>query len=304
MGVNPPGPVCWEVRQGRHGVPTPSPCAHKPRRGEDDGKISGAVLLSYQVKLSYIDNSNNWWLTPLFIVILVSPFLYIVVFTLVFSRIFTNNINKPLQLLMDASRKIKEKKLDFEINYQSENELGRLCDAFSEMKEELKNSLSTQWEMEQDRIEMVESLAHDLKAPLSIIGSYSEALIDSNKNGDENLCKYLAVIKENAEKSSELVRQMQYTSDLERADIQLDLVPVNIASFIEQKVRHYELQAKQKEIEIVMQRETRERFLRETRGRFLCLNDNPGIINQGDKDGKTGQNQKQERNIPYNAEGK
>ena len=37
------------------------------------------------------------------------------------------------------------------------------------MKNELRKSLSVQWEMEQERVEMIESLAHDLKSPLSII---------------------------------------------------------------------------------------------------------------------------------------
>lgn len=214
----------------------------------DDGKISGAVLLSYQLKITYM--AGNRWLTVLFITALFSPFIYVIIFTLVFSKIFTNSINKPLQLLMDASRKIREKDLDFEVDYHSENELGRLCNAFSEMKEELKNSLSAQWKMEQDRIEMVEALAHDLKTPLSIIRGYSEALIDSDTGSSEKQSRYLAIIKENAEKGSNLVRQMQYTADLESSGRNLNLVPINIMSFTEQKVYNYELQAKQKEIEI------------------------------------------------------
>jgi signal transduction histidine kinase len=216
----------------------------------DDGKISGAVLLFYQLKPTYTGDTRYWWLTVLFIAALFSPFIYMIIFTLVFSKIFTNNVNKPLQLLMDASRKIREKDLDFEVDYHSENELGRLCNAFSEMKEELKNSLSAQWKMEQDRIEMVEALAHDLKTPLSIIRGYSEALIDSDTGSDEKQNRYLAVIKENAEKGSNLVHQMQYTADIESSGKNLNLVPINIISFIEQKVRNYELQAKEKEIEI------------------------------------------------------
>lgn len=168
------------------------------------------------------------------------------------SRNFADSINKPLNVLMDASQKIKEKDLDFEIDYHSENELGRLCDAFAEMKEELKNSLTIQWKVEQDRIDMIEALAHDLKTPLSIIKGYSEALIGANKDGGEKLTKYLAVIKGNAEKSSALVQQMQYTSDLEKSNTQLHLVSVNLYNFLEQKVHDYELQAKEKKIDIIL----------------------------------------------------
>lgn len=66
---------------------------------------------------------------------------------------------------------------------------------FSEMKDELRKSLSVQWEMEQERVEMIESLAHDLKSPLSIIMGYTDSLIDSNRNDNGKLYRYLSVIK-------------------------------------------------------------------------------------------------------------
>jgi len=218
---------------------------------DDNGRVLGAVALLYQLKISYV-GVRGWWVIAVLVVALISPFLYILGFTMLFSRIFVNNINRPLRLLMDASRKIKEKDLDFEIAYYSDNELGKLCVAFSEMKDELKKSLSTQWKMEQERVEMVEALAHDLKAPLSIIRGYSEALIDANIVGDEKLSKYLGIIKGNAEKCSNLVRQMQYTTDLEKADVHLQLVPIKLSELLEQKVNQYELQAKEKGITIAL----------------------------------------------------
>lgn len=63
------------------------------------------------------------------------------------------------------------------------------------MKDELRKSLFVQWEMEQERIEMIESLAHDLKSPLSIIMGYTDSLIDSNRNDNGKLYRYLSVIK-------------------------------------------------------------------------------------------------------------
>lgn len=218
----------------------------------ENGEISGAVTLIYNLNISYV-NSRGWWVMAVLVIALFSPFLYIVGFTMLFSKIFVRNINKPLQLLMDASRKIKEKDLDFEINYRSDNELGKLCGAFSEMKEELKKSLSAQWKMEQEWVEMVESLAHDLKAPLSVIEGYSEALINSAIDDNEKLHKYLAIIKENVEKSTALVQQMQYTSDLEKGGRQLKLESVNLSDFLTKKIKHYDLQAEQKEIGVVLE---------------------------------------------------
>ncbi|MGN7760751.1 ATP-binding protein [Paenibacillus sp. 22594] len=219
---------------------------------DTEGAVKGAVLLSYALKPTYVNESGNMWMTVIFIGALVSPFLYILLFSLLFSRLVAGNINKPLRLLMEAARKIKEKDLDFEISYHSDNELGQLSSAFAEMKAELASSLSAQWRMEQERVEMVEALAHDLKAPLSIIRSYTEALIDSGDPKDGKLLRYLGVIRENAAKSSERVRQMQYTSDLEKAGTVVHPEIFELGAFLDRKIRDYSLEADRKGVKIVL----------------------------------------------------
>ena len=99
---------------------------------------------------------------------------------------------------------------------------------------------------------MIEALAHDLKTPLSVIRVYSEALIDADFSENEKIEAYLNVIKGNAEKSSNLVMQMQYTSDLENANTNSVLRNVNLTEFLKKKISQYRFQAKQKEIDIVL----------------------------------------------------
>lgn len=216
-----------------------------------NGKIEGAVILFYQVKMTFA-NSMGRLTFAVIVIAMFSPFLYVIGFTIWLSKQFVKNINQPLHLLIDASKKIKEKDLDFEIDYYSDNELGKLCSAFSEMKDELKNSLSAQWKMEQERVEMVEALAHDLKSPLSIVLGYTDALIGNNTDDNEKLHRYLTVIRENTEKSAALVQKMQYTSDLEKSNIQSNPVPINLPEFLVQKVQDYELQAHQKDVELIL----------------------------------------------------
>ena len=210
-------------------------------------KIEGAVILLYKLGNPY----KNIRII-IAVIAMLSPFLYFIIFTRLFSTSLVKKINFPLQLLIEASQKIKEKDLDFEVNYQSDNELGKLCTAFSEMKDELKKSLFSQWKAEQERIEMIEALAHDLKTPLSVIMAYSEALTEADLTDDEKLKTYLNVINGNAKKSSNLVMQMQYTSDLENANTNSVLRNVNLTEFLKKKISQYKFQAKQKEIDIVL----------------------------------------------------
>lgn len=106
--------------------------------------------------------------------------------------------------------------------------------------------------MEQERIEMVEALAHDLKSPLSIIKAYSEAIADDT-NVNEEQQYYLSIMEENIEKSISLVQQMQYTSELDNSSISLIKEPVNLKDYLEQKVINYMLQARSENILVTLE---------------------------------------------------
>ena len=217
---------------------------------DDEGKIAGAVSLVYTLNLSTV-NPDKHWISIILVLVILSPFIYMILFTILFSRNYAGNISHPLQILANGAQQIKNKNLDFEIHYHADNELGELCLAFTEMKTALKTSLSAQWKMEQERIEMVEALAHDLKSPLSIIKAYSEALVDDT-DVDEEQRQYLSIMEENIEKSVSLVQQMQYTSELDSASVSLVKVSVNIQEFLKQKTTDYMLQGRSKNITVTL----------------------------------------------------
>lgn len=183
-----------------------------------EGKLEGAVLIMYKISL-IVANSNKILLRFISIFIILVPFLYIILFTIILSKKIAKKISRPINILVDGTNKIKEKNLDFELDYDEDDELGDLCRAFSDMKDELKDSLSKQWQLEQDRVEMVSSLAHDLKSPLSIMKIYSEAILDDNNINDDTK-EYVEVIEKNIDKSISLVQQMQYTSEIDNSKLE------------------------------------------------------------------------------------
>ncbi|WP_026881539.1 sensor histidine kinase [Clostridium akagii] len=216
---------------------------------DSEGKAAGAVSLSYTLKNHYMSSLDKIWIIPLYIVIIFSPFIYIAVFTGVFSKKFERNISKPVNMLIDASKKIEQKDLDFNIDYSADNELGKLCQGFNEMKSELKDSLRAQWRIEQERQEMVEALAHDLKTPFSIIKGYVESLLDGNYKEEQKLIKYLNVIDENTNRGSELIKEMLYAAELESQDIEICTTELDIYSFMKRKKENYEMLRGDKNIE-------------------------------------------------------
>lgn len=212
------------------------------------GKVSGAVALSYAITPYYPETSDKIWFTFVFALIIFSPFIYIVVFTLVFSRILAKNTGKPVNMLINAIRKVKEKDLDFDLDYRAENELGKLCEAFDEMKNELQKSLMSQWKAEQERQEFIQALAHDLKTPLSVIKGYTESLLDNGAGNAGQTAKYLRVIKGKADQASELIREILYAMELESSGEDVHAVSVDIHSFLMEKKESYEMISRDKKI--------------------------------------------------------
>ncbi|MGF7429457.1 HAMP domain-containing sensor histidine kinase [Thermoanaerobacterium thermosaccharolyticum] len=212
------------------------------------GMIEGAVSLSYTLTPYFINKVDKYLYEPLFIIIVISPFIYIALFTILFSLEFTKNIRKPLNLIIEASRKIKERDLNFDIDYKADNELGSLCVAFNDMKDELKNSLTAQWKIEQERHEMVESLAHDLKTPISIIKGYAESLLDDCIDDKLKFKKYLDVILENTDKCIKIVKMMLFMSELDDSPVNLNFSQINIKDFLTRKIDEYKQISKDKSL--------------------------------------------------------
>lgn len=96
-------------------------------------------------------------------------------------------------------------------------------------------------------------MAHDLKSPLSIILAYTDALLEDNQEGNKELLQYLSIIRENAERSALLVKQMQYTTELENSNAALSLVEINLKDFLLREMQVHEMQAEKEQIHIRLQ---------------------------------------------------
>lgn len=180
-----------------------------------EGRLEGIVALGYHLTPYFPNHLDRALLVPLGYLAVFSPFIFIVFFTVLFVRRLTRSIGRPVNMLIEASHKVKAQDLDFTIEYAADNELGRLCAAFEDMKEALKDSLMAQWAAERHRQEIVTALAHDLKTPFTVIQGYTEALLEENSGAQQRTTNYLEVVAENSRRGIELVQEMLYLSELE-----------------------------------------------------------------------------------------
>ncbi len=89
---------------------------------------------------------------------------------------YRSKLKKPLLLLREASEKISHSNLDFSLNYESKDEMGRLCQSFETMRSMLAANFSEMWRQIEDRKQLNAAFAHDLRTPLTVLKGYNEML--------------------------------------------------------------------------------------------------------------------------------
>ncbi|MCB2309522.1 HAMP domain-containing histidine kinase [Clostridium tagluense] len=216
---------------------------------DNEGNLKGTVALQYDIKPSIANKKHETLVLAFQTFLMFSPFIFIIFFTLVLTRKLIYTIQTPIAEIIAASNKIKEKDLDFDIIYKSNNELGKLAASFQDMKNALKEALHKQWIMEEDRKEMIKAIAHDLKTPIAIIQGHVEVLLCGNNSNPIRLEKYLNTIKSNTERMGKLISDMNTAAEIERQDFDLNGVKLNIIEFLENKADDYVILSNCKNVE-------------------------------------------------------
>lgn len=83
-------------------------------------------------------------------------------------------IRRSLITLNRGIDKISKQELDFKLDSQSNDELGRLCRAFEQMRGALQQSFEARWRSEENQRNLYQAFSHDLRTPLSIVKGNNE----------------------------------------------------------------------------------------------------------------------------------
>ena len=122
-----------------------------------------------------------WMVTALMVVF---PVFYIIIASVIVAKFYYKlKLQTPLEDLKNGMHYISEQNLDFQIKYRSEDELGKLCDTFEHMRNEVYKSNRKMWDILQERKALTASISHDLRTPITVINGYLDYLEKSMEKG-------------------------------------------------------------------------------------------------------------------------
>ncbi|SMP02929.1 hypothetical protein SAMN06265361_101389 [Laceyella tengchongensis] len=144
----------------------------------------------------------------------------------------SRSVIRPLNHLERVANRIKEGELDFRIAPMARDEIGRVASAFEEMRSKLKDSVEQQVQTEQSRKEMVSSISHDLKTPITSIIGYVEGIRDGVANTPDKVEQYLATIASKARYMDRMIDELALFSKLDLKQAPFSFQSIHLQAYL------------------------------------------------------------------------
>ncbi|MFG6355368.1 MAG: HAMP domain-containing histidine kinase [Acetatifactor sp.] len=131
---------------------------------------------------------------------------------------YRNKLKKPMEELARGSKKIAENQLDFCISYDNKDEMGELCREFERMREQLARNNQFLWRTVEEEKMLRAAIAHDIRAPLSVLKGYQEMLTEYLPSEDMDMGEAMEMLAESGrqiERMDAFVEMMRKLSSLE-----------------------------------------------------------------------------------------
>ncbi|KOR26771.1 HAMP domain-containing sensor histidine kinase [Clostridium sp. L74] len=189
----------------------------------------GFCVLQYYIKMRYSLEWMNEYLPNPELLLIITLILGCLIGAFIISIVFARNLKNNLVPLIEATEKIKEQDLEFDIGNSTIKEFNDVLSSIYDMKEELKESLKEQWNLENAKKEQIAFLAHDIKTPLTIIKGNTELLKESSVSDEQK--DYIKFIEKN---SNQIERYIKLLIDMSngKIDILQNLEKSNAQKFV------------------------------------------------------------------------
>lgn len=178
-------------------------------------------IISFRID-EYTNNFNKvvWFIAPLLIVITI-------VFSFIFSYIYSKGMTKSLKKLEISVTEIANGDLNKQIIIEKQDEIGRLANAFDNMRKKLLKK-------ETLKQEEIQYLSHELKTPVMVISSYIQAIKDNiYPKGDLN--SSLEVISNQSDRLLKIINKFITITRLDFIDFNNDKIEeLNLSEIIKE----------------------------------------------------------------------
>lgn len=167
---------------------------------KNDNEIVGKIIIRNNEKeiIQQMKNELAIFISLVFLLLMSISIFYIIY--------IYRTILKPFQQLRTFAANVARGNLDIPLNMEKNNYFGAFTESFDLLREELNATRQREYESNRSKKELVATLSHDIKTPVSSIKAVSELMLLQAK--DEKVIKQVNTIYSKAEQINLLVTDM------------------------------------------------------------------------------------------------
>lgn len=139
----------------------------------------------------------------------------------------------PLGRMKIATQSIKEGNLDFQLEVETDDEIGQLCRDFEEMRLRLKETASEKMEFDKRNKELISNISHDLKTPITAIKGYVEGIMDGVADTPEKMERYIRTIYNKANDMDMLINELTLYSKIDSNRIPYNFDTISVIDYFD-----------------------------------------------------------------------
>ena len=159
-----------------------------------------------------------------------------VVFLALVSVLIIRSINRSIGNLEQATRRISEGDLDFQLHARGNDRIASLTGSFEKMRRKVQEETAA-------RSRFLLAVSHDLKTPLASITGYLDAIRDGLAENPEQVERYLAVIRDKTGLLQSRIRQLIDFAKLETGEWKRSRKAVALAPFLAEAIIAFRTEA-------------------------------------------------------------
>lgn len=136
---------------------------------------------------------------------------------------YRKKLREPITQLQNGVERIQEDNLDFHIEYDGDDELGRLCCSMEKMRRELRQKHKALWESLEQRKLLNASVSHDLRTPITVLKGYLDYLeknIPQDKLTEDMLLDTVSSMQGAASRLELYVESVRDTEKIQNIEIE------------------------------------------------------------------------------------
>lgn len=157
----------------------------------------------------------------------------------IFFFLLTQRSIRYIEEISKSLEKIEAGQFDTRITVRSSDELGRLAERINQMSSQLMRSLEDERNAERTKNELITSVSHDLRTPLTSILGYLGLIVNDRCRDELELRYYADIAYQKSNKLKKLIDELFEFTRINCGGIKLRVEKINLTEMLEQLVEEF-----------------------------------------------------------------